>query len=163
MSTRSAFVQIRVTPAEKATLKRLARTSGQDLSSYILSRSLPETRLRFQEILRVLGQEGDHRFALAELNDLLSGLAPMEFHGTVQTGDLRGLTPFLQVYVAAMVEHAAQLKEVPPPTWTLSIGALPLPWFAAPMPGLRLHLLRASPVPFKKRNLFVDASVGDRV
>ena len=163
MMTRSAFVQIRVTPAEKATLKRLARACGQDLSSYILSRSLPEKRLRFQEILKLLGQERDHRFALAELNDLLSGLAPMEFHGTVQTGDLRDLSPFLQAYVAAMVEHAARLRGVHPPPWTRSVGALPLPWFATPLPGLRLHLLRASPVPFKRRNLFVDASVGDRV
>ena len=163
MSTRSAFVQIRVTPAEKATLKRLAQSSGQDLSSYILSMSLPATRLRFEEILGLLRDEEDHRFALAELNDLLSGLAPMEFPGTVHSADLAGLSPFLQSYVAAMVEHAAQLKEVAPPSWTRSVGALPLPWFAAPLLGLRLHLLRASPVPFKRRNLFVDASVGGRV
>lgn len=163
MSTRSSFVQIRVTPTEKATLKRLARTSGRDLSSYILSMSLPVTRLRFQEILGILLDEEDHRFALAELNDLLSGLAPMEFHGTVGTADLSGLSPFLQCYVAAMVEHAAQVKDVPPPSWTRSVGPLPIPWFATPLRGLRLHLLKASPVPFKKRNLFVDASVGGRV
>jgi hypothetical protein len=163
MSTRSSFVQIRVTPAEKATLKRLARTSGRDLSNYILSMSLPDTPLRFQEILGILRDEKDHRFALAELNDLLSGLAPMEFHGTVGTADLSGLSPFLQCYVAAMVEYAAQLKDVPAPSWTRSVGPLPLPWFATPLRGLRLHLLKASPVPFKKRNLFVDASVGGRV
>lgn len=163
MNTRSAFVQIRVTPAEKATLKRLARLSGQDLSRYMLSMSLPATRLRFMEILGSLREEADHRFALAELNDLLSGLAPMEFHGTVQTADLAGLSPFLQTYVAAMVEHAAGLKKVAPPSWTRSVGPLPLPWFATPLSGLRLHLLRASPVPFKRRNLFVDASVGARV
>lgn len=163
MSTRSAFVQIRVTPAEKATLKRLARSSGQDLSSYVLSRSLPATRLRFEEILGILREEADRRFALAELNDLLSGLAPMEFHGTLHTADLAGLSPFLQNYVAAMVEHAAGMKKVAPPSWTRSVEPLPLPWFATPLRGLRLHLLRASPVPFKRRNLFVDASVGHRV
>jgi len=26
-----------------------------------------------------------------------------------------------------------------------------------------LHLLRAAPVPFKRRNIFIDSSVGDRV
>ena len=163
MSTRSAFVQIRVTPEEKATLKRLAQLSGQDLSSYVLSMSLPATRLRFEEILRILCDEADRRFALAELNDLLSGLAPMEFHGTVHTADLAGLSPFLQNYVTAMVEHAARLKQVASPAWTRSVVPLPLPWFATPLRGLRLHLLRASPVPFKRRNLFVDASVGHRV
>ncbi len=29
--------------------------------------------------------------------------------------------------------------------------------------GLRLHLLRESPVPFKRRNIFIDSSIGDRV
>jgi hypothetical protein len=37
------------------------------------------------------------------------------------------------------------------------------PHFATPLRGLRLHLLRASPVAFKRRNIFVDSSVGDRV
>lgn len=163
MNTRSAFVQIRVTPEEKATLKRLAQSSGQDLSSYVLSMSLPATRLRFEEILGSLREDADHRFALAELNDLLSGLAPMEFHGTVHTADLSGLSPFLQNYVTAMVEQAAGLKKVASPAWTRSVVPLPLPWFATPLRGLRLHLLRASPVPFKRRNLFVDSSVGGRV
>jgi hypothetical protein len=163
MSTRSAFVQIRVTPAEKTTLKRLAQSSGQDLSKYVLSMALPATRLRFEGILGSLREETDHRFALAELNDLLSDLAPMEFHRTVHTADLAGLSPFLQNYVAAIVEHAAGLKKVDPPSWTRSVRPLPLPWFATPLRGLRLHLLRASPVPFKRRNLFVDASVGARV
>jgi len=163
MSNRTAFVQIRVTPEEKATLKRLARSSGQDLSKYVLSMSLPAKRLRFEGILDTLRGDTDHRFALAELNDLLSGLAPMEFRRTVHIVDLAGFSPFLQNYLAAMVEHAAGMKEVAPPSWTRSVSPLSFPWFATPLRGLRLHLLRASPVPFKRRNLFVDASVGARV
>ncbi len=163
MSARTHFVQIRVTPDEKAALKRLARSSGQDLSNYMLSRSLPANRLRFEDILRHLRVEGGHRFALAELNDLLSGLATVEFPGAVGEADLTGCSPFLQSYVAAMVEHAAGLKEVAPPSWARSVGPLPLPYFASSLRGLRLHLLRASPVPFKRRNLFVDSSVGGRV
>ncbi len=163
MGARSEFVQIRVTPEEKATLKRLARSSGQDLSGYILARALPGNRLRFEEILGLLRDQGDHRFALAELNDLLAGLSPAEFPDAVAAADLTNLSPFLGSYVAAMVEHAAALKNIEPPTWTRSVGALEHPWFASPLRSLRLHLLRASPVPFKKRNLFVDSSVGARV
>jgi hypothetical protein len=66
-------------------------------------------------------------------------------------------------YVAAMVEQAAQRAGVSPPTWTAAISPLDRPYFAVDLPGLRLHLLRASPTPFKKRNLFVDAGLGNRV
>ena len=64
-------LQIRVTVKEKATLKRMARSAGQDLSSYVLVRALPEQRLRFQELVATLADDDERRFALAELNDLL--------------------------------------------------------------------------------------------
>ncbi len=166
MSKRSAYVQIRVTPREKAVLKALAQAAGQDLSSYLLARSLPSNRLRFDELLRRLREDGeaaDRRFVLAELNDLLAALAPVEFPDAVGGADLTGLSPFLRNYVAAMVEQACRLKGVASPAWTASVEPLDRPYFAAPLRGLRLHLLRASPVAFKRRNLFVDSSVGARV
>jgi hypothetical protein len=163
MSRRSEFVQIRVTPEEKAVLKNLAESSGQDLSSYILSRSLPANRLRFLGLLRLLRNDVDRRFVLAELNELLASLAPVEFPVAVGTADLTGLSPLLRNYVAAMVEQACRLKAVAPPPWTGSVEPLERPHFASPLRSLRLHLLRASPVPFKRRNIFVDSSVGARV
>ncbi len=66
-------------------------------------------------------------------------------------------------YVAAMVEQAAHMKRVRPPAWTARVEPLETPWFATSLESLRLHLLRASPVPFKRRNLFVDSAVGARV
>jgi len=45
-------------------------------------------------------------------------------------------------------------------------GLLPvagIPWFAVPFPSLRPYLLRVSPVAFKRRNIFIDSTVGDRV
>ncbi len=163
MSRRSEFVQIRVTPEEKAVLKNLSESSGQDLSSYILSRSLPSNRLRFHELLRLLREDVDRRFVLAELNELLASLAPVEFPDAVGTAELTGLSPFLRNYVAAMVEQACRLKGVTPPPWTGPVEPLERPHFASPLRSLRLHLLRASPVPFKRRNIFVDSSVGARV
>jgi hypothetical protein len=81
----------------------------------------------------------------------------------VAAAELDDLSPYLQNYLAAMVELASQQKGVAPPAWTRNVEPLEEPHFATELPGLRLHLLRSAPVAFKRRNLFVDASIGDRV
>lgn len=161
--TKTQQLQIRVTPAQKSALARLARRAGQDVSSFVLSRALPSAALRFGEILSALGNAGRQRFALAALNDLLTGLAARELAEVTGDADLRGLSPYLRNYVAAMVELAAHQKGVAPPAWLREVPPLEEPHFATPLEGLRLHLLRASPVPFKRRNIFIDSSLGDRV
>jgi uncharacterized protein (DUF1778 family) len=163
MRSKSEHVQIRVTPRQKATLKRRAAAAGQDVSSYVLARALPAARTRFEELVALLVEEAERRYALAELNDLLSALAADELGEAVAHADLTGLPALLQNYVAAMVEQACYLKGVRPPSWTVRIVSLEAPYFAAPLDSLRLHLLGASPVPFKRRNIFVDAAIGDRV
>jgi uncharacterized protein (DUF1778 family) len=161
--SKSQQLQIRVTPNQKKTLKRLASAAGLDLSSYVLARALPPARLRFEAILDRLHDDVDFRYALAELNDFLSKLSAGELSEAVAHADAARLSPFLGNYVAAMVEQAAHLKRISPPPWTAGIEPLGCPYFAAPLARLRPHLLRASPVPFKRRNLFVDATIGDRV
>jgi uncharacterized protein (DUF1778 family) len=156
-------LQIRVTPEQKSALARTARRAGQDVSSFVLSRALPPAALRLSEILSALGSTDQHRFALAQLSDLLTELAPRELEVVTGFADLRGLSPYLKNYVAALVELAAHLKGTLPPAWTRSVQPLEEPYFASPLAGLRLHLLRASPVPFRRRNIFTDSSVGDRV
>lgn len=163
MGAKSQFLQIRVTPREKALLKRAAAAAGQDLSTYVLARAIPDARVRFAELIDALGRAEDHRYALAELNDLLTALGAAELRDAVADADLGGLSPFLRNYVAAMVEQAAHARNVAAPAWTRRVPPLDTPWFATPLEGLRLHLLRASPVPFKRRNLFIDASLGSRV
>lgn len=161
--TKTQQLQIRVTPEQKSALARLARRAGQDVSSFVLSRALPSAALRCGEILSALADMDQQRFALAELNDLLTELAPRELAEVTGDADLRGLSPYLRNYVAAMVEHAARQKGVVPPAWVREVPPLEEPHFATPLEGLRLHLLRASPVPFRRRNIFIDSSVGDRV
>jgi uncharacterized protein (DUF1778 family) len=156
-------LQIRVTPEQKSALARLARRAGQDVSSYVLSRALPAAALRFGEILSALRQADRRRFALAELNDLLTELAPRELAEVTGGADLRGLSAYLQNYVAAMVELAAHRKGVGAPDWVREVPPLEEPHFATTLEGLRLHLLQVSPVPFKRRNIFIDSSLGDRV
>lgn len=164
MSRKTTQLQIRVSPAEKEALKRRAREAGLDVSSYVLLRALPPAAARFHRLLDELRAGGvDHRFALAALNDLLAPLVPEELAAAVADADLEGLSPFLQNYVAAMVEQAAWRRGVSPPAWAREVEPLAEPYFAAPLKSLRPHLLRASPVAFKRRNLFVDSTIGDRV
>lgn len=165
MSTKSEQLQIRITPEQKAALRRLARTAGQDVSSYVLARALPVASVRFGHILRGLHDPEEQRFVLADLHDLLSSLTPAQLPDAVDAavGEVRDLSPFLQNYIAAMVEHACHQRGVPPPSWVRQVPPLAEPYFATRLPGLRLHLLRSAPVAFKRRNLFVDSTVGARV
>jgi uncharacterized protein (DUF1778 family) len=156
-------LQIRVTASEKKTLKRLARGAGQDVSSYVLSRALPKPRLRFQELVEAMADAKERRFALAELNDLLANLTRAELSEVLRDPPRLDLPPYWRNYVAAMVEQATHQKKIPAPKWLADIRPLTEPHFAAPLANLRLHLLRVSPVPFRRRNIFVDSGVGDRV
>jgi hypothetical protein len=160
---KSQQLQIRVTAEEKAAIRNLARRAGQPISAVVLARVLPAPRQRFGELLLALAQDDDRRFVLAELNDLLAGLSRVELPPAVADAELHALPAFLQNYVAAMVEQACGQRGVTPPAWASRVEPLDEPHFAVPFSSLRLHLLRAAPVPFKRRNIFVDSAVGDRV
>lgn len=159
---KTSQLQIRISPKDKARLKRLARQAGQDISAYVLECVFPPPADRFREILGHLSAGSDHRYALAELHDFLADLAPIEFAEAVAQS-IPDMSPFLTNYVAAMIEHAASAKRVPAPAWTRDVVPLEDPVFGTDLPSLRMHLLRSSPVAFKRRNIFVDATVGERV
>lgn len=163
MAVKTEQLQIRVTPRQKEVLKRRARQAGLDLSAYVLSRALPAPAARFADLLDELRREERPSYVLAALNDFLTGLAAADLAAAVADADLAGLSPFLRNYVAAMVEQAAQRRRVAPPAWARDVEPLEEPWFAVPFAGLRPHLLATAPVAFKRRNLFVDSTVGDRV
>lgn len=165
MAAKTQQLQIRVSARQKAALKRQASAAGLDVSSYVLSRVLPDEASLFAALLRRLPLETERKYALAELNDLLSTCPPAIFGEVfgMAHADLDSLSPYLRNYVAAMVEQAAAQKQVEPPAWVQDIPPLDVPHFATPHVGLRMHLLRSAPVPFKRRNIFVDAGVGARV
>lgn len=163
MTTKTAQLQIRVTPAQKAALKREARAAGCDVSTLVLARALPARDERLRELVEALRDHLSPGYVLAEIHDLLAQAAPLEFADLVGAVNVRALDALHQNYVAAMVEQAAALKAVAPPDWTRDVVPLETPYFAAPLRSLRTHLLNTSPVPFKRRNLFVDSSIGARV
>lgn len=160
---KTAQLQIRVSPAQKAAIGRAARAAGLDMSSYVLQQLLPPAAARFASLVRAATDDDAGRFVLAELNAFLAGLAAGELAAAVAPAPPGSLSPSRANYVAAMVEYACGRAGIPPPAWTRAIPPLARPEFGSSLESLRLHLLRSSPPPFRRRNLFIDASVGDRV
>jgi hypothetical protein len=161
-SVKSAQLQIRVSPAEKTAIQRAARRAGMDMSAYVLARLLPALSRRFADLAEACRDPAGARFALAELNTWLAGLGAGELREAV-IWPPAGLTPYLANYVAAMVEYACVQRGVAPPAWTRSIAPLAEPVFGSQLMSLRLYLLTHSPAPFRRRNIFIDATVGARV
>jgi hypothetical protein len=161
-TAKSDQLQIRVSPAEKAAIQRAARRAGLDMSAYVLARVLPAVARRFQDLTEACRDPQGARFALAELNSWLASLSAGELQEAVLSPPAE-LTPHLANYVAAMVEYACGRHGVVPPAWTRAIAPLTEPVFASTLMSLRLHLLSHSPPPFRRRNIFIDASIGSRV
>ena len=160
--TKSGQIQIRVSPTQKGAIRRAARRAGMDMSAYVLARVLPPPAARFQELARACADSTNERFALEELNSWLASLGAGELQEAVSSPPLR-MTPQTANYVAAMVEYACAKDGVDAPSWTRAIEPLTEPVFGSSLMSLRLHLLAHSPAPFRRRNIFIDASVGSRV
>ena len=62
-----------------------------------------------------------------------------------------------------MIESACEKRGVPVPGWTHAIAPLSEPAFGSTLQSLRLHLLTHSPAPFRRRNIFIDSSLGAQV
>jgi Protein of unknown function (DUF1778) len=155
-------LQIRVSRAEKAAIRRAAAQAGLDASTYVLRRVLPPPAAEFQRCTEACaGPEA--RFALAELNSLLAEFSAGELPTAVAEIPAAGLSDYLRNYVAAMVEHACARRAVAVPGWVRAVKPLSEPVFGSELQSLRLHLLTQSPPAFRHRNIFIDSSVGERV
>jgi len=114
----------------------------------------------FVPLTAAVAAGGRISYPLAELNDLLTAARAEEIEKLPRPliGD-----PYRLNYVTAMVEMAAHRAGVTPPLWTSEVEPLATPVFIDPSLALRAHLLTASPPPFRRRNIFIDSSLGDRV
>ncbi len=114
----------------------------------------------FTRLVRAVACAAKISYPLAELNDLLASASGPDIEALP---DPRLEDPYRANYVAAMVELVAHKAGVLPPAWTATVTPLEAPVFIDPSLNLRAHLLTASPPPFRRRNIFIDSSVGDRV
>lgn len=94
---------------------------------------------------------------------MLSRLTAVELADAIAAPPTVTLTPFLANYIAAMIESACEKRGMPVPGWTRTIGPLSEPVFGSALQSLRLYLLTHSPASFKRRNIFIDSSLGDQV
>jgi hypothetical protein len=160
---RSAQLQIRVTPAEKAEIARAARRAGIGMSEYVLGIALPNRTAQWRDWLRQLARSGGAKIVLAGLSSWLAGLSARELPGAIGVPPPRGLSEFHANYLAAMAELTCAAHGVDAPEWTREVAPLARPIFGSELASLRLHLLAHSPAPFRRRNLFVDTAVGGQV
>ena len=156
-------MQIRVSATEKAAIQRAASRAGMDMSAYVLARVLSLPAAQFRDGIRDCAESASPRFALAELNSLLSDLSAGELRDAIAASPPPGLSPFLENYIAAMVEYACATRAIAVPAWTRAIAPLSEPVFGSELQSLRLYLLTHSPPPFRVRNIFIDSTLGDRV
>lgn len=162
--SKSSQLQIRVSVEDKARIRERAARAGMDVSRWVMQQLLPPVEQHFQGLCRDLHAAPRGRsYVLAELSDFLSRLGARELVRAVRYAPSVELPAFEANYVAAMVEQASHAAGVPPPDWTRQVTPLEDPWFASSLENLRLHLLASSPPPFRRRNLFVDSTIGDRV
>lgn len=133
------------------------------MSEYILTRIFPEQKFRWMGLLTKLSRSKKTSFVLSEIHDFLAGLSSDDWIATVSEAPEDSIEPVWLNYVCAMLELAASQKKVAPPEWTKLVEPLNTPYYASELLSLRLHLLTSAPPPFRKRRLFIDASVGDRV
>jgi hypothetical protein len=162
-TVKTAQLQIRVSETEKRAIQRAAKDARMDMSAYVLSLVLSANNRRFDALVTAVADAATPRFALAELNSLLSGLKGSAFRDAIAQSPTASLSPFIANYVAAMVEMGCAERNLPVPPWTQTIGALPEPWFGTELVSLRLYLLTHSPAAFRSRNLFIDSTLGARV
>jgi hypothetical protein len=160
---KTAQIQLRVTPSEKADLVRQARARGLDLSRFILGSLLPDRRTDFLRLVRSLARTSQPSFVFAEIHDLLASLGRAEFSLVTAVLPHSSLEDVRINQLAAMVETRAAELDVQPPPWTGTVKPLSVPWFATSLLSLRMHLLCNSPPAFRRRNLFVDSTIGARV
>jgi hypothetical protein len=161
-SPKTEQMQIRVSAHEKAAIQRAAAKAGMDMSAYVLAQVLSVPAAQFRDCVQDCADSASPRFALAELNSLLSSLTAGELRDAIAVPP-PALSPFLGNYIAAMVEHACAQRAIAVPKWTCSIAPLAEPVYGSELPSLRLYLLTHSPPPFRVRNIFIDATLGDRV
>ena len=103
------------------------------------------------------------KLILAQVHDLLHEVTPAEFDLMVALPPAAVLSDYLANYIAAMIEYTAVQKKRKAPRWTRMVPPLSEPVFVSDLKSLRLYLLTHSPPPFRRRNLFVDTTIGGRV
>lgn len=162
-SQKTQQLQIRVSRAQKLAIQRQAERAGMTMSEWMLQAALPTPQRVFQGLVEALATSERKSLVFADLLDALDAMTPEELATAVSEPPAVPLDRYWLNYLAATVELAASRKGVRPASWTREVAPLDEPVFGSSLTSLRMHLLVRSPPAFARRNIFIDASVGDRV
>jgi len=162
-STKTTQLQIRISPAEKSAIQRAAQQMNMDMSTYVLDKLLPQRARELQDLLDELVFTNDPSFVLSEINTFLSRLNNCELKNALSITLPVDLSNYLRNYLAAMVEFVCNQQRLMAPEWIKTIKPLSKPVFGSTLQNLRLYLLTNSPAPFRRRNIFVDTTIGGQV
>ena len=161
--TKISQLQIRVTQEEKQAIQLAAKKVNMGMSEFVLDKVFSQDQSRFQKLMKQLKASKEKTYILAEIHDLFMKVTTSEFEQMIRMPPIVRLSPYWENYIAAMIEHTAHQKEVTTPAWLHEIEPLDHPHFGSDLKSLRLYLLTHSPSSFRNRNIFIDASVGERV
>jgi uncharacterized protein (DUF1778 family) len=161
-TTKSEYLQIRVSKQEKEIIKSSALSAGVDMSAWILQRVLHDDASTFSGILTQFIKQ-EEVFVFAELHDFLNHLNMKNYKLAVENKPVAELSEFQINYVIAMIVLRAHQLNVSPPNWLNDFPMLKDPFFGTELKSLRLYLLINSPIAFKQRNIYIDSTIGDRV
>ena len=100
---------------------------------------------------------------VAEFADFLRSLPIAAFERAVRHAPRAPLDADTLNYIAGAIELAAERRGLRPPRWTRDVPIAGSPMFGSPLSSVRLYLLTRGPVALRRRNVFVDASVDERV
>lgn len=133
-------------PKPLATLREVSRyiasclDRGEDFPDAALGDFIDDFRLRAKEVIEKerLVHEEPEKIATAGYRDV-------------------------NAYLAAVAETLSREAGLVPPEWSeKSEYFLPEPWFAGKLENLKAILLVESPIPFRRRNLFVSENAMNR-
>jgi hypothetical protein len=162
-TTKTDYIQIRISKKEKEHFIKLARWKKLSLSGWILDRIRAEIPpIEINELYSKLKHASDSSYIFALLNDYFIKINEYQWANLV-TQKPENLDSENLCYLASMIERTAELRGFKIPDWVKNVDSLWIPYFGSNVKKLRLHLLVNSPVSFKKRNIFIDSSIGERV
>jgi uncharacterized protein (DUF1778 family) len=159
-------VQIRLSFEQKESIRLAAERAGLDMSQWILSKIFSQPKARLLDILTQLKSvqhNKERSYVLNDFNAFLSSLDAQSLHDACGEDHKIKLDDLMANYVAAMIERAYFVKNLPSPKWLAEFDGVAEPFFASSIQAVRMHLLISSPPSFRRRNLFVDSSIGDLV
>jgi hypothetical protein len=156
-------LQIRITQKEKVFIRKAAKNAGMDISQWVLSKIAICSRMNLENLIEELACSDDKTYPIAAINDFLCKISRQEFEILFGEPVSFDISEYWNNYLAAMIEQASHIKKTAAPNWLNEIKPLKEPVFGTDLQSLRLHLLANSPPPFKKRNIFIDSTLGSRI